>query len=72
MSDSLFDATAAPVVISLQRQLQAVRREIRLRQQAYPRLIAVHRMSPKRANEELAAMRAVEQTLLELIEGQEP
>lgn len=58
----------APLVC-LQRQLECVRREIRIRRQIYPTRIATSRMSAGKARYELAAMEAVAETLVALIEG---
>jgi hypothetical protein len=44
-------------------QIAAVRREIALRERAYPRWVANARMKPERAAFELGAMRAVLATL---------
>jgi hypothetical protein len=55
--------------VSLQRQLEAIRREIKLRRQVYPTRIATRRMSARKAAEEIAVMQAIEQTLLDLIAG---
>jgi hypothetical protein len=55
--------------VSLQRQLEAIRREIKLRRQVYPQRIATRRMSAKKAADEIAVMQAIEQTLLDLIAG---
>jgi hypothetical protein len=56
-------------LVCLQRQLECVRREIRIRRQIYPTRIATSRMSAGKARYELAAMEAVAETLVALIEG---
>jgi hypothetical protein len=53
--------------VPLERQLAAIEREIRIRLRVYPVRISTHRMTPRHAAEELAAMRAVERTLRALI-----
>jgi hypothetical protein len=55
--------------LSLERQLDAVRREIKLGKQTYPTRIATRRMSARKATEEIACMEAVAEILVELIEG---
>lgn len=57
---------SAPRMISLQRQLECVRREIALRKRVYPRWVANERMSEAKAAEEIATMEAVAQTLEQL------
>jgi hypothetical protein len=58
--------------VSLQRQLEAIRREIKLRRQVYPQRIATRRMSAKKATEEIAVMQAIEATLFDRIAGRRP
>jgi hypothetical protein len=53
--------------VSLERQLECVRREIRLRRQVYPNRVFQKRMSQRKADEELAVMQAVEATLAKLM-----
>jgi hypothetical protein len=53
--------------VSLERQLEAIEREIKIRQRTYPGRILTGRMSARFANEELAAMRAVATTLRALV-----
>jgi hypothetical protein len=70
-------AVTAPLLIdapsvSLRRQLEAIRREIKLRKQVYPQRIATRRMSARKAAEEIACMQAIEATLLDLIAGRWP
>jgi hypothetical protein len=66
--DHSASAAFAPSV-SLERQLEAVRREIKLRGRVYVTRVATRRMSAKRAAEEIAVMQAVEQTLVTWIKG---
>jgi translation initiation factor 2B subunit (eIF-2B alpha/beta/delta family) len=54
--------------VSLKRQLEAVQREIRMRRRKYPAMVACRRITAKKAQDEIAAMEAVEQTLISLIE----
>lgn len=68
MSALLLDAPS----VSLERQLEAVRREIRIRKRVYVTRIATRRMSAKRAAEEIACMEAVAETLVALLEGRRP
>jgi hypothetical protein len=58
-------------VIRLEQQLASVRREIKIRRQVYPTRIATHRMSQRKADHELAAMQAIEQTLLYLLDQEQ-
>jgi hypothetical protein len=48
---------------SLAEQILAVEREIRMREQVYPRRVAAAKMSQKAADREIATMRAVLDTL---------
>lgn len=52
MSDGLFP-------ITLDDEVACVRREIAMRERAYPRWVAQGRMTQEKANDELRAMRAV-------------
>ncbi len=45
-------------------QIAAVRREIRMRETVYPRRVEALKMKQEAADAELAAMKAVEETLL--------
>ena len=49
--------------ISVEQQIAAVQREIRMREHVYPRRISAGKMTQKLADRELAAMRAVLATL---------
>lgn len=51
------------MTITIEQQIQAVKREIGLRQGVYPRFVAAKRMSQEKADHELAAMQAVLRTL---------
>lgn len=52
--------------VPLAEQIWCVRREINMRERVYPRWVLARRMSQHQADRELAAMRAVLATLLEL------
>lgn len=49
--------------IPLSAQVECVRREIHMREKAYPRWVGQRRLTQKKADEELAAMRAVLETV---------
>jgi hypothetical protein len=51
---------------SIERQLACVEREIRMREHVFPRWVEQKKISQKFADEELAVMRAVAETLREL------
>lgn len=53
-------------VVSLEVQVACIRREIGMRERVYPRWVSTAKMTPKRADEEIAAMKAVLATLVEL------
>ncbi len=53
--------------IPLETQLACVSREVALRERVYPRWVAAGRMTQAKADAEIAAMKAVEQTLLSLV-----
>lgn len=53
--------------IPLRAQLAEVRREIALRRRVYPRWVSQNKIRQAAADEKLALMEAVAQTLLELI-----
>lgn len=57
---------------SLPDQIACVRREISMRERVYPRWVADKRMTQAHADRELAAMRAVLDTLNTLHEQQNP
>jgi hypothetical protein len=52
-----------PVVVSLRDQVACVEREIALRERLYPRWVSDGRMTPGKADSEIAGMRAVLETL---------
>jgi len=52
--------------ITLAEQIAAVRREIAMRERVYPKWVASGRMTQVKAEHEIAAMRAVLDTLLSL------
>ena len=51
---------------SLDAQIACVRRELALRQRVYPRWVAASKMKQAKADEEIAAMQAVHDTLAKL------
>jgi hypothetical protein len=54
--------------ISLHDQLACARRELRMRTTCYPRWVQDGRMNPDTADHELAAQRAIVETLTALVE----
>ena len=52
--------------VSLERQIECVEREIRMRARVYPRWVKAGKLNADAAQEESAAMQAVLQTLLQL------
>jgi hypothetical protein len=58
MSD-LFDSRAVPLHV----QIAAAEREVRQRERVYPRLIYAGKMSAAKAADEIAAMKAIVETL---------
>lgn len=52
--------------ISIADQIACVRREIGMREQAYPKWVSAGRMKAETAEREIAAMRAALETLLSL------
>ncbi len=65
MAGDLFGGPSqpAPGVVSLRDQVEAVAREIKMRERVYPRWIEAGRMTPVKAAAEIAAMQAVLATL---------
>lgn len=57
--------------ISIEQQIAAVQREIRMRERVYPRRVSDRKMTQQLADRELAAMRAVLATLEALPKTQE-
>jgi hypothetical protein len=57
----LFDASTMPITLGA--QIACVEREIGMREHVYPRRVADGKMSQAKADDELAAMRAVLATL---------
>ena len=45
--------------VSTEAKLACVERELKLRQKVYARLVETHKMSPDRAEHEIACMRAI-------------
>lgn len=62
---------AAPFRYPLREQLAEVRREIAKREGVYPRWVASGKLTKREADEHLAKMRAVGDTLLELVRKEE-
>lgn len=54
------------MTIPIEAQIAAVEREIKMREYVYPRRVADHKMTQRKADEELTAMRAVLETLRRL------
>lgn len=52
--------------VSLKRQLECVEREIRYRRHVYPKLVSRGRFSQAKADDEIAVMEAVAETLRDL------
>ncbi len=59
----LFDARA----VTLRAQLDAAKREVRLRDRVYPRLVETGKMTRTKARDEADAMRAIVSTLEALL-----
>lgn len=55
-------------MISLEDQIKCVEREIALRKRVYPRWIAAGKMTNEKANDEIARMQAVRESLITLDE----
>jgi hypothetical protein len=55
--------TELAVIVPLSDQIACEKREIAMRERAYPRWVSGGRMTQQKANRELAAMRAVAETL---------
>lgn len=49
--------------IPIEKQIACIKRELGMRSRVYPRRIALEKMTQEKADEELAAMRAVLETL---------
>ena len=52
--------------INLEMQIQCIERELQMRERVYPNLIVSRRMTQPKAEYELAAMKAVFRTLVDL------
>ncbi len=61
-----------PFVPGLQRQIECIKREVRMRHYNYPKWVASHRMTQKIADEEILSMEAVLATLLALRDTDKP
>ena len=57
-------------MITLKEQIACVKRELTMRGIVYPRRVAVGKMKPVEAEREVAAMRAVLRTLMDLEAGE--
>ena len=66
MSGDLFGPGFGP---SLERQIECVDREVKLRRRSYPGRVETHRMTKAKAAEEIAVMEAVGETLRRLLPG---
>lgn len=55
--------SAGAKAVSIEEQIECVRREVRMREQVYPRLIESGKMTESQASRELDAMRAALLTL---------
>lgn len=66
MSDALF---GDPLPVPLEEQVKCVEREISMRERVYGRWVSEKRMTERKAELELAAMRAVLRTLKGLLEA---
>ena len=58
-------------MIDISAQVKCVRREIAMRERVYPSWVAKGRMTQQKADHELAAMKAVEQTLIDVMDNEE-
>lgn len=56
----------APIV-TIEQQIASVRRELALRQRVYPKWVAAGRMKQGAADQEIAAMQAVHDTLAKVV-----
>lgn len=61
-----------PKVVSLPEQIVAARREVGLRERVYPRWIAAGKMTQEKADAEIAAMKAILATLIEVDNERNP
>lgn len=61
--------TTELLVVTLEQQIASVQREVRLREENYPKFVAEHRMRQDKADHEIAAMRAVLTTLKSIKEN---
>lgn len=58
--------------VTIDRQIQAARRELGMRRGAYPRFVAIGKMSQQAADGEIAAMQAIIETLERVRSEQRP
>lgn len=61
-----------PIPVTIEDQVKCVEREISMREGAYPRFIAAHKMTQQTADREIAAMKAILRTLTNLKENPTP
>lgn len=66
----LFPMETAPLPVSFATQIACVEREIGYRERCYPRWVQEGRMKQEKADAELAAMRAVLDTLKVVARGE--
>jgi hypothetical protein len=66
MTDALF---GDPLPVPLEEQIKCVEREIGFRERCYPRWVIEHKMTQRKMDDELRAMRAVLRTLKGLLEA---
>ena len=55
--------------MTLEQQIAAAARELAMRERVYPRFVAAKRMTQDKADHEIAAMRAIVETLRALAAG---
>lgn len=60
----LFEIDALPIAVTIDRQIAAVDRELRLRRNLYPRKVLAGQLSQAKATEEIELMEAVRATLV--------
>lgn len=63
MTDSSLFAGNEPMPITLEAQIACAENEIRMRLRVYPRLVGNNKLTQKKADDEVAAMRAILRTL---------
>lgn len=58
------------MMITIERQIECVRREVNMRRRVYPRWVAAGKMSQAKAAEEIEVMEAVHAHLESILAGQ--